>query len=255
MSKFKITRGKFSKFMLSKGFYAAIAVCLTGAGIATWMAVDRTISNIEDTNSQLIQNATSSFTEFPLLEEVDQKQPDIPKLPVSSSSSVSLPSSLPPSSEPTAEQEEPLQPVQAQPVSSVLLYSLPVKGDIINQYSNGELVKNTTLNDWRTHDGVDIAAAKGDNVYAAADGVVSEVRKDSLWGTIVAIDHADSKQSIYYGLSDIVPVNVGDAVLAKQVIGTIDGIPCEMSLPSHLHFSMKEAGGWIDPLKIAAKND
>ncbi|MDR2933361.1 MAG: M23 family metallopeptidase [Oscillospiraceae bacterium] len=250
MSKFKFKRGKFSKFMSSKGFYAAIAVCLVGAGLATWMAVDRTITGIEDSNSQIIKNDTS-FSEFPTLEEVEKKLPDIPKVSASSSSSVK-PSS---SSEEQSKQEEPLIPAQAPQTSSSLVYALPVKGDILNQYSNGELVKNTTLNDWRTHDGVDLAAAKGDSVYAVADGTVTEVRKDSLWGTVIAIDHIDGKQSIYCGLSEIVPVKVGEAILAKQVIGTIEGIPCEMSENPHLHFAMKDKGAWIDPLSIVAKSE
>ena len=40
-------------------------------------------------------------------------------------------------------------------------------------FSNGKLVKNATLADWRTHDGVDIRAEVGDKVCAMADGTVT----------------------------------------------------------------------------------
>lgn len=39
----------FQKFISGKGFYLALAVCLAGAGAAAWVAVDKTIENIETT--------------------------------------------------------------------------------------------------------------------------------------------------------------------------------------------------------------
>ena len=250
MSKFRITRSKFSRFVSSKGLYAAIAACVVGTGLAAWTAIDRTISGIQDSNSKIISSSVPSFKEFPILEEVERNQPDIPKVVSVPPSSSSKPAS---SSAPSSKPEENSPSAQESPTSSGSFYSLPVNGDIINQFSNGELVKNTTLNDWRTHDGIDIAAAKGDSVYAVTDGTVTEIRKDSLWGTIIVIDHADGKQSIYSGLAEIVPVKIGEVVLAKQVIGSVDGIPCEMSDDFHLHFGMKENGSWIDPLSVVAK--
>lgn len=37
----------FAKFISGKGFYLALALCLAGAGAAAWVAVDKTIVNIE----------------------------------------------------------------------------------------------------------------------------------------------------------------------------------------------------------------
>ena len=37
----------FAKFISGKGFYLALALCLAGAGAAAWVAVDKTIDNIE----------------------------------------------------------------------------------------------------------------------------------------------------------------------------------------------------------------
>ena len=56
-----------------------------------------------------------------------------------------------------------------------MAYSLPVMSEVFNPYSGGELVKNVTLNDWRTHDGIDIKAAKGTDVMACADGTVAKI--------------------------------------------------------------------------------
>ena len=45
-----------------------------------------------------------------------------------------------------------------------------------NPYSQGELVKSKTLGEWRTHDGIDLAAADGTPVVSIADGLVEAVR-------------------------------------------------------------------------------
>jgi murein DD-endopeptidase MepM/ murein hydrolase activator NlpD len=131
-----------------------------------------------------------------------------------------------------------------------LAYTLPVSGNVINPYSNGELVKSLTLGDWRTHDGMDIAADRGVDVLAAADGVVGEVKNDPLWGTVITIDHPDGCQSIYCGLNSAVPIGAGDRVIGKQAIGKVDSVPCEISDESHMHFAMKREGAWIDPAEV-----
>ncbi|MGI6403425.1 MAG: peptidoglycan DD-metalloendopeptidase family protein [Oscillospiraceae bacterium] len=255
MSKLNFSKGKFSRFISSKGFYVALVVCLVGASVATWLAVDRTITGIERNNDQMLQNR-QVFENPPLLEEVETKQPSIPQEPVKpkQESSVSQPSS----STSSSLSEEPSKPAvqsktsEPQPTSPKLTYALPIKGDIIKQYSNGELVKNITLGDWRTHDGMDIYAEKGADICAAADGTVVEVRDDPLWGTVVVIDHADGIQTHYCGLHKNVAVAVGDTVLVKQAIGKLDGVPCEISDKSHLHFAMRKDGAWINPMEVFA---
>lgn len=265
MSKLKFSKGKFNRFISSKGFYIALVVCLVGAGVATWVAVDRTITSIEQNNNDMLQNRMEQPAP-PFLEEVETKQPNVPQEssalpelvvrpePGKAESSESLPSSSTSSSSP----EEPSKSAEAsvpstpQPTSPKLTYALPVKGDVIQTYSDGELRKNTTLGDWRTHDGVDIAADKGADICAVADGQVTEVRHDPLWGTVVIIDHADGVQSQYCGLHKNVAVAQGDAVLVGQALGKLDGVPCEINEKSHLHFAARRENAWVDPIKVIA---
>ena len=249
MSKINFSKDRFSRFISSKGFYVAIVLCLAGAAAATWLAVDRTISGIEQSNSQILQNERD-FATFPPAEEAEKKEsgiviskPESSAPPASSSAPVSEPE---PASQPAVKSEQ--LPVQEQ--LSNLSYTLPIEGSVINQFSDGELIKNLTLGDWRTHDGIDFAADKNAEVYAVANGVVSSVKNDPLWGTVITIDHHDGNQSIYSGLSATVPVNEGDAVMGRQAIGSVDGVPCEISDESHLHFAMKREGVWIDPLSV-----
>ena len=263
MGKIKFSKSKISKFLSSKGFYAAIAICLVGAGAATWLAVDRTITGIEQGRGSAMEHE-DMFRDFPIVEDAErqaeevvrrdhgripidrphQSQPQPPSRPSFSSST--QPSSPEPQPGPESRPEQ-------SPASErlpTLAYASPVVGNIINPYSHGELVKNLTLGDWRTHDGIDIAVEKGADVYAVANGVVREVRSDPLWGTVITIDHHDGRQSIYCGLDSVVTVQEGEAVIGRQTLGKVDGVPCEIADESHIHFAMKENGAWIDPLTI-----
>ncbi len=50
------------------------------------------------------------------------------------------------------------------------VFTWPVQGDILTDYSLEVLSYNPTMDDWRTHDGLDIASAAGTEVKAAAAG-------------------------------------------------------------------------------------
>lgn len=253
MSNLNFSKGKFSRFLSSKGFYVAIAVCLVGAGAATWLAVDRTITGIENNNHQLIESE-NQWNEYPRAEDAETKQEGVLQPPARESSQPeSSSSSASSSSRPSVPVSEPVEPaepsVQLESLPT-LAYALPISNEIITPFSNGELVKNVTLNDWRTHDGIDIQADQGAEVLAVADGTVSDIRSDPLWGTVLTIDHIDGNQSVYCGLDKVVPVKVGDAVMVKQVVGKVDGVPCEINQSNHLHLAIKNDGKWVDPLKV-----
>jgi len=251
MSNLKFSKGKFARFISSKGFYLAMAVCLAGAGVATYMAVDRTINVIENTASGSGQDA-NLFANFPELEEVEQRVHGVPLEREQPDSSASQPSSSTSSSssEESSEPEEPSEPSMAPARSPTLTYTLPVRGDITAPFSDGELVRSTAMGDWRTHDGIDISAQRGTDVLAAAEGIVAEVRSDPLWGTVVVIDHADGHQSHYSGLAANVPVAVGDSVTARQAIGVLEGVPLEMAERPHLHFAIRRDGAWVNPMDL-----
>ena len=242
-------KSKFSKFMAGKGFYVALAVCVVGAGTAAWVAVDKTISRIDQSNSQIIEQQSSSLAPeptygFPDLEEAEKKQDGV-------GFSSSKPSAS--SSAASSEQSDPSEEVAAQPAPQPSSFVLPISGEIFAPYSNGELVKNVTLKEWRTHDGIDIKADKGTDVKAVCDGKVLTVRDDPLFGMMVEIEHHDNIVSVYCGLDKDLSVKEGDQVAVGQVIGRVGEIPCEISLDPHLHFAMKVSGSWVDPLKTMGK--
>lgn len=251
-------KSKFSKFLEGKGFYVALAICVVGAGTAAWMAVDKTITRMDDAPSSSIQQQAASQEPtygFPDLEEAGKAQSGV-SVPSSSSapSSSSTASASSSKAEPAAaEPSEPSAEVKAQPAPQNSSFVLPISGEIFGPYSNGELVKNETLKEWRTHDGIDIKADKGAPVKAVCDGKVTAVRDDPLMGLTVEILHHDDITSIYCGLDKKLNIKQGDSVQVGQPIGTVGEIPSEIALQPHLHFAMKIAGAWADPLKTMEK--
>ena len=57
-------------------------------------------------------------------------------------------------------------------------------------FAADHLAYNATTRDWRTHEGLDLAAALGDPVCAAADGTVYTIYEDERYGTTVVLRHS-----------------------------------------------------------------
>ncbi len=97
----------------------------------------------------------------------------------------------------------------------------------------------------RFHSGIDIPAATGTAVHAAAPGrVVSAGFAGGGWGKLVVVSHSDGVQSLYAHLS-AVAVRRGESVLAGARVGLV-GATGEASGP-HLHFEVRLRGAAVDP--------
>ena len=128
---------------------------------------------------------------------------------------------------------------------------IPVNGDVLVEYSNGDLVKSKTLSVWKTHDGIDIAAEAGSPVKAMTSGTVMNIENDPLMGITVVIDHGSGYEGYYCNLSREVSVAEGDAVSAGTVIGEVGNTAeSEISEESHLHFGLKKNGSWTNPAEV-----
>ena len=210
----------------SKGLYITLGALIIAAGGAGLSAYNKTVSNIEDNlNFALTDSSTSSQTE-----QVAQKSDDVSK-------------------DDSSTEDGPSIDLNTQP------NVMPVNGEIINPFSNGELVKSETLGVWKTHDGVDIKAEAGTQVKTMNHGTVTKVWEDPLWGNCIIIDHGDGIESHYYNLSKAMTVMEGDEVDSGVVIGAIgDTAEIEAAQPSHLHFAIKRNGQWIDPISFIDPN-
>ena len=126
-----------------------------------------------------------------------------------------------------------------------------MNGEIVCEFSGGELVKSKTLNVWKTHDGVDIAGKMGEKVKSMTSGTVTQVYNDPMLGATVEIDHGSGLIGFYSNLAEDIAVTSGQTVSAGTVIGSIgDTAEGEIDDETHLHFALKKNGEWIDPIAL-----
>ena len=140
-----------------------------------------------------------------------------------------------------------------EPVPISVYYAFPLGNAISREYSKGELVKNLTTDDWRTHNGVDINGTVGDPIKAICDGEITEVREDALWGTVVTINHDNGIIAKYYGLQKDSTLEAGTSVKVNEKIGTLGEIPIEKADGIHLHLEMFKDGVTVSPSDYLGK--
>jgi murein DD-endopeptidase MepM/ murein hydrolase activator NlpD len=101
----------------------------------------------------------------------------------------------------------------------------------------------------RAHLGVDYAAPTGTPVWATAGGKVAWRGPRGGAGNCVMVAHPGGMESIYMHLSKFAKgLEVGDTVKQKQVIGYVGATG--LATGPHLHFSVKMAGHFVDPLRL-----
>ena len=108
-------------------------------------------------------------------------------------------------------------------------YSNPMPGALITQGIHG----------WNA---VDLGAARGTPIHAAADGTVIVARNNGGWnggyGNYVVITHDNGSQTLYGHMKNVI-ASSGQSVSAGQVIG-YEG-STGMSTGAHLHFEVRGA--------------
>lgn len=137
----------------------------------------------------------------------------------------------------------------AAPESTLPVFIMPTIGNVSKSYSVDVLVYSDTMEDYRTHSGIDICAGTGEGVMAAADGVVSEVYAHPMMGYTVVVRHDGSAETVYQNLAEDIAVSVGDTVKSGEVIGAIgDSALIEIAEEPHLHFELRVDGKTVNPL-------
>ena len=96
----------------------------------------------------------------------------------------------------------------------------------------------------RFHDGLDIGAAWGSPVFAAADGVVTGAGWNGGYGQQVRLVHAGGIATSYAHLGRII-ARPGMRVQRGQLIGLVGS--SGFSTGAHLHFEVRRSGQPVDP--------
>ena len=136
-------------------------------------------------------------------------------------------------------------------VEEKLVFSSPLKGEIQKMYSIDKVIYSKTLEQWKTHDGIDIAADEGTEVKSIEKGVVESIENDSFYGTTIKIEHKSGYKSVYCNLDKNVYVTVGESVVKGQKIGKVGNTSIGEYLDDpHLHFMLYLNDESVDPTYI-----
>lgn len=136
-------------------------------------------------------------------------------------------------------------------VEEKLVFSAPLKGEIQKMYSTDKVIYSKTLEQWKTHDGIDISADEGTEVKSIEKGIVDSVQNDSFYGTTIQIEHKSGYRSVYCNLDENVYVTVGESVVKGQKIGKVGNTSIGEYLDSpHLHLMLYLNEESIDPTYI-----
>ncbi len=129
-------------------------------------------------------------------------------------------------------------------------FALPIDSSLLSPFNNTVPVYSLTMNDYRTHSGVDVSAPLGTAVEAAADGIIKEIYADPMMGNCVTIAHAGDCVTVYKNLSGEVPAGLepGSAVSKGDVIGSVgESAIIEIAEEPHLHFEIQISGVSVNP--------
>lgn len=96
----------------------------------------------------------------------------------------------------------------------------------------------------RTHEGVDMGAGVGTNVFASDGGTIIRAGWHGGYGNCIEVQHSNGWMTRYGHLSYI-GVHVGQKVYQGQLIGYVGNTG--NSTGPHLHFEIRQNGKFVDP--------
>lgn len=211
---------RFKRFMNGRGFYVTLAACLLAVGGVAVATFGETLFVREGGES------SSPNSDMTPVEQIVSDLPDDRKTTTTTTATTTT--------------------VTTTTMAAADLYILPFGNAVQKAYSDGKPAYSLTMGDWRTHDGVDFAGELGQKVKALADGKVTAVTENPLWGTMITVDHGMEVISRYYGVKPA--VKAGDSVKVGDALGTLVMIPCEALDAPHLHLEMSVDGKTVDPV-------
>lgn len=206
---------------------AVVAAVLLVAALATIIAIAVTMNRSKGNPTPTLPQSTTGASVTTAPSATEAPEPESTKKPASTTGSSPVEDKLP-------------------------SFMLPVSGVLSKSHDATLQVYSNTMKDYRVHLGVDIVTEENAPVYAAADGTVSKIWKDTLMGYSIAVKHSGDCYTIYKNLSEILPDGIaeGASVRSGQLIGSVgESAMVEIAEEPHLHFEMTVADLMVDPLE------
>lgn len=217
-------RSNRKRHLIGRGFYVALAVCLIAVGGVAASTFSQTLTTVSpsenggdtSTTAPTALTTTTAFT------------------PAAVHPATTITTTLPTTTT-TAVQTE------------ASLFVIPLSNQVLTYYSETPIYSQT-MDNYRVHKAMDFQGEENQIVRALADGTVTAVEADPLWGGCLTIDHGGGIISIYRGLN--ASVTEGTAVDVGDPLGTLATVPCESAMGPHLHLEMYKNGEAFDAATI-----
>lgn len=277
----KDSQKRFLDFFDKKGFYIVLVLCVVVIGVTALLVTSHNItssknyvgedlispemaSNISTDNDEIDLNFSGLNKDIDVAAKVDatplknEKSPETKATPdkkgipedKAKSEPKSQPTAKPTVAEPNKDNKPSGSTAQSSPVSgSAQSFMMPVFGEVSFEFSNDKLVYSKTLDEWRTHSGIDIKADRGTEVKVVADGVVTEIKNDPRLGITVVVEHGKKIKTVYANLASDDVVTPNQMLKQGDVVGAVGNTAkFESAEPAHLHFEVLKNNEPIDPV-------
>lgn len=268
-SKDRLNKKKFAEFFDKKGFYIVLALCIVIVGATAVFVTTRNISSSNE-EDKVVSNTTKDAKTTVDVSSKAVAQSSTGSSKDTAASSVTQPakdSQVSTAGKDTAKSSNAAEIVKGNQTAQTSTqnsakaapanpdFANPVFGQVTYDFSKDKLAYSKTLDQWMTHEGIDISSDRGSQVKAVADGVVSDIKNDPRLGVVVVIDHQNGYKTVYGNLAadDMVTVNL--KVKKGEVIGSIGNSALyEVAEAPHLHFEVIKNNVSVDPKQYLPKN-
>lgn len=125
----------------------------------------------------------------------------------------------------------------------------PIVGDVLINYSMDKTVYFPTLEQYKYNPAIVIAANKGENITAAANGRVTSVGYDPIIGNMVVMDLGNGYE-LTYGQLENITVSEGSYVSVGDGIGTVAAPTKYYSTEgTNVYFKLTKDGEPVNPME------
>lgn len=231
------------EMMKGKAVYIALSVCVLAAGIVSYTSIRSPKPTTEITTTLRPEVSTHTHVNERVLPEASTAAP----APVTDPATVQT-ETAPPTEAVFDNAAEPLETTEAAPKQ--IVFTLPCGAKLGADFSMGVPVFSETMGDYRTHNGVDFIADAGAPVCAIAEGKVTKVENDPLFGNTVTVDHGGGVESRIAGLANEGLIHEGADVYNETVLGVVGALPAEAADGGHIHLEIRVNGILQDPLEV-----
>lgn len=208
----------------------------------------------EEARRKAEEEARKKAEEEARQEEQESEEEDVKDSPSEDTSESEEPEADPKDPEEPGESEEPEEPKEEEPeepeeeepkepeyTGGVFVWPCPSSTRVTSDYGPRTAPTGGASS---YHRGLDIGAAYGADIVAAADGVVAFAGYSNASGNYLTIRHGNGVYTVYMHCSSLVAAS-GQSVSAGQVIAKVGSTG--ISTGNHLHFGVSVNGSYVSP--------